>query len=146
MQLQQTSTKSGSKAVAKRDGRDSNYNHVSVQNYTVKQSCMHHAVSCREFVKSLPKQQHADRRFVAKLCHLFKIVNKIEDFSNSPISFKSLHHDTRHSHSWSLNPIHSHSSQFYYSFFPHSISLWNSLSYNIVNSSSLNLFKFNLIW
>ena len=36
--------KSGSKAVAKRDGRDSNYNHVSVQNYTVKQSCMHHAV------------------------------------------------------------------------------------------------------
>ena len=47
VQLQQTSTKSGSKAVAKRDGRDSNYNHVSVQNYTVKQSCMHHAVSCR---------------------------------------------------------------------------------------------------
>ena len=24
----------------------------------IPQSCMHHAVSCREFVKSLPKQQH----------------------------------------------------------------------------------------
>ena len=32
------------KSSSKRDGRDSNYNHVSVQNYTVKQSCMHHAV------------------------------------------------------------------------------------------------------
>ena len=46
------------KICKKRDGGDSNYNHVSVQNYTAKQSCMHHAVSCREFVKSLPKQQH----------------------------------------------------------------------------------------
>ena len=37
------STKSGSKAytlVAKRDGRDSNYNHVSVQNYTVQVLCI----------------------------------------------------------------------------------------------------------
>ena len=72
---------------------------------------------------------------------LYKIVHKIEGYCNSPISFKSLHYDTRHSHSWSLLPIYSHCSFL----FPHSISLWNSLSYDIVNSSSLDSFKHSLI-
>ena len=47
-----TAQLSGSKAVAKRDGRDSNYNHV------YRQTIMHASCSYREFVKSLPKQQH----------------------------------------------------------------------------------------
>ena len=83
----------------------------------------------------------ADRRLISKLCHLFKIIKNYEDFRSPPISFKSQPYNSRHLNSLALCPIFAHSSQFYFSFFPHTISNWNSLSNNTVNLSSLSLFK-----
>ena len=74
----------------------------------------------------------ADRRCIFKLCHLYKIVKNLEDFCSPPISFKSQPYNTRHSNSLALCPIYAHSTQFHFSFFPHIISLWNSLSIMIL--------------
>ena len=86
----------------------------------------------------------SDRRHVAKLSHLFKIVHKIEDFRSPPLTFKPLCYKTRNSHSLTLSSIPSHSTQFFFSFFPHTISLWNTLNSETVNLS-LDSFKKSII-
>ena len=85
------------------------------------------------------------RRHVAKLSHLYKIVHKIEDFRSPPLTFKTLRYKTRNSHSLTLSSISSHSAQFFFSFFPHTISLWNTLNFETVNLSLDSFKKFIIL-
>ena len=83
----------------------------------------------------------AERRERAKLCHLFKIVHGLTDCQSAPVQVKSAAYNTRQVSNFTLENIRATTSQFLYSFFPHSISLWNSQSTNIQTTMSLHTFK-----
>ena len=83
----------------------------------------------------------AERRKRAKLCHLFKIIHGLTDCQSAPIQVKSPTYNTRQVSNLSLESLRAKTSQFQYSFFPHSISLWNSLPQSI---SSFHTFKQSL--
>ena len=70
----------------------------------------------------------SERRKRAKLCHLYKILHGLTDCQTAPVQVKSPAYDTRQVSNFTLENIRANSSQFLflYSFFPHSISLWNS--------------------
>ena len=73
----------------------------------------------------------AERRTRAKLCHLYKIIHGLTDCQSAPVQVKSPAYDTRQVSNLTLENIRANTSQFLYSFFPHSISLWNSQPTNI---------------
>ncbi len=66
----------------------------------------------------------------AKLYHLFKIVHGLTDCQCAPIICKRPLFNTRQVSNLSLQDISVNTSQCLYSFYPHSISLWNSLPPN----------------
>lgn len=87
----------------------------------------------------------ANRRRQAKLCHLFKIIHGLTDCQCAPIAYRQPLYNTRQVSSFSLKDLHANSSQFLYSFYPHSISLWNSLPPNHQILSTLHSFKQSLL-
>ena len=86
----------------------------------------------------------AERRKRAKLCHLFKIIHGLTDCQSAPIQVKSPIYNTRQVSNLSLESLRAKTSQFQYSFFPHSISLWNSLPTDTQSISSFHTFKQSL--
>ena len=84
----------------------------------------------------------SERRKRAKLCHLFKIIHELTDCQFAPVHTKMPSYDTRQVANLSLQD---HTSQFLFTFYPHSISLWNSLPPNIQTISSLHTFKQSFI-
>ena len=66
----------------------------------------------------------------AKLCHLFKIVHGLTVCQCTPVICKRPIYNTRQVSNLSLQDISVNTSQFLYSFYPHSIFLWNSLPPN----------------
>lgn len=84
------------------------------------------------------------RRSNASLCHLYKLVNDLIDYPNSPLDFRVIQHNSRHSHVRQLRDIHSRTAQFQHSFFPGTIALWNSLPHNVLSSPSFLSFKSRL--
>ena len=83
----------------------------------------------------------AERREQAKLCHLYKIVHGLTDCQSAPVQVKSPAYNTRQVTDFTLENIRATTSQFLYSFFPHSISLWNSQSTNTQTALSFYTFK-----
>ena len=83
----------------------------------------------------------AERRERAKLCHLYKIVHGLTDCQSAPVQVKSPAYNTRQVTDFTLENIRTNTSQFLYSFFPHSISLWNSQSTNTQTALSFYTFK-----
>lgn len=69
----------------------------------------------------------ASRRKQAKLGQLFKIVHDLTDCQCAPVLYKRPMYNTRQVCDSSLQDLSGNTSQFLYSFYPHSISLWNSL-------------------
>ena len=88
---------------------------------------------------NLPKLE--TRRKVAKLSMMYKIVNSLVVFPESSAIFQPVHnfYPTRSTHNSSYCPIQAHTSRFLYSYFPSTISLWNSLPHNIVSSTTVIL-------
>ena len=72
------------------------------------------------------------RRSHASLCHLFKMVNNLIDYPESPLQLREIYHNSRHSHALQLRDISSRTNQFLNSFFPGTIALWNSLPHSII--------------
>ena len=86
----------------------------------------------------------SERRKRAKLCHLFKIVHELTDCQVAPVHTKMLSYNTRQVSNLSLQDLRANTSQFLFSFYPHTISLWNSLPPDIQTISSLHAFKQSL--
>ena len=87
------------------------------------------------------------RRMDLKLGQLFKIVHKLCFFPEGIVRLREqtpLLSNTRSVHPLYLNQPRVHTNSYYYSFVPHTCSLWNSLPFEIVNVSSYNSFKFSI--
>ena len=83
----------------------------------------------------------AERRKRAKLCHLFKIIHGLTDCQSAPIQVKSPTYNTRQV---SNLPVLEQKPLNFNTFFPHSISLWNSLPTDTQSISSFHTFKQSL--
>ena len=86
----------------------------------------------------------ADRRKTAKLCHLYKIVHGLTDCQSAPVIQKPITYSRRRN-PIQLQQLSSHTDQFHFSFYPHSISLWNNLSLSNDSFLTLNTFKHSII-
>lgn len=83
----------------------------------------------------------AERWSHARLYHIYKIVNHLTDFPESPFEFRVLHYNYRYSHSLQLRSITTRTSQFQHSFFfPGTIPLWDSLPHSTVSAPTLPSF------
>ena len=85
------------------------------------------------------------RRKVARLCHLYKIINNLTDYPEPPLQPRTLHRNSRSSHGSQLASFRARTAQFQNSFFPNTVSQWNTLPQETVSSSSLSLFKSYLL-
>ena len=84
------------------------------------------------------------RRQQAKLCHFYKIVNNETFFPNVPIQARQLNYSSRTVHTKALISLQARSSQYLHSFFPSSVSAWNSLPPNTASAPSISVFKTKL--
>ena len=83
----------------------------------------------------------SERRKQLKLCVLYQIIHQTCHSNHSPLVFRTLPVNVRSRHSFLLSRPTCHTQPYDYSFFPHSISLWNKLSESILSVSSLCTFK-----
>lgn len=81
-----------------------------------------------------------ERRSRARLCHLYKIINHLTSYPESPLEPRIIYYNNRSSHSLQFRNIFARTSQFQSSFFPGTIPLWNSLPHNTVSSPTLPTF------
>jgi hypothetical protein len=96
--------------------------------------------SVSAMVQDLGWRSLADRRNDSKLIMFYKIYHNLvaiplPQYVKAPIRF------TRHMHPLYLQKIQTGSLYHYYSFFPHSITLWDKLSADIATLSDLEKFK-----
>ena len=85
------------------------------------------------------------RREYLNLCYFFKLVHGIFVFPNNPSVLRQINYHTRNSRTDLFVRPPAHCNSFHYSFFPHTISLWNSLPFSISNSPSILSFKRQLL-
>ena len=81
------------------------------------------------------------RRQYAKLCNLFKIINGLTFHPNAPTMDRVLHYPSRFVHSRAIAPLQCHTLRYQNSYFPSSITAWNSLPPDTVTNSTLPSFK-----
>ena len=98
------------------------------------------AASYEDRLSTLNLSTLESRRKYLKLCYLYKLINNLLFFPNSPLTIRSVAYATR-SHALTLCVPLSRTDSFLYSFFCHTPSLWNKLPSAVVSSSSLCSFK-----
>ena len=76
------------------------------------------------------------RRQKLRLLHLFKIYHQLTFFPSAPVIPRQVRYNSRSINSKALNPIQTKSKQTYYSFFPRTITEWNSLRNDIVSKTT----------
>ena len=86
----------------------------------------------------------SDRRKQCRLSHLFKIVNDLTVFPEAPLQYRIINYNNRFSHALQLQNMAARTSQFQNSFFPRTITQWNTLPCSTASSSSVYVFKSNL--
>ena len=80
-----------------------------------------------------------------KLCVLYQILHHTCHTNHSPLHFRTLPVNIRSRNSFLLSRPTCHTQSYYdYSFFPHSISLWNKLPESVLSAPSLDSFKYLL--
>ena len=73
------------------------------------------------------------RRLELKLCHLFKIIHNLVYFPSNVIAHRERpHYHFRSSHDYYLSQPFARTNTYYYSFIPHTISIWNRLPTDVV--------------
>ena len=92
-----------------------------------------------ELLNSTQVPSLADRRKIAKLCHLYKLVYELTDCQNAPVVQRPPSYSRRRN-PIQLQTMTTHSSQFQSSFYPQTISLWNNLT--ISNDSLISICSF----
>ena len=89
-------------------------------------------------------QQLSERRSYLRLCYLFQIINGNFVFPNPPIVRRQLEHNLRNVTHHFMQPF-ARTSAYQYSFFPKTISDWNSLPASIRSYPSITTFKYKLV-
>ena len=89
----------------------------------------------------LPPQWLQERRQQTKLGNLFNIINELTFFPDTPTQVRRQIYPSRSVHARALVPLQSHSLQYYNSFFPSAIAVWNSLPSSVVSATSYPAFK-----
>ena len=85
------------------------------------------------------------RREYLNLCYFFKLVHGIFAFPNNPSILRQINYPTRNSRDDLFVRPPARCNSFHYSFFPHTIALWNSLPSSISHSPSALSFKRQLL-
>ena len=88
----------------------------------------------------------ANRQCKARLCHLFRIVNDLCDNVNpdAPVQQRKIVYSNMQANPLQLSNMQARTTQFYNSYFPKTITLWNSLPISFLSSPSINFFKAGL--
>ena len=84
------------------------------------------------------------RRLYLKLVFLYQLVNDLIVYPSHGVSHRNLSVNIRHGHPALLHRPFSRTQAYNMSFFPHSISVWNTLPVDVVTSPTLCLFKSHL--
>ena len=84
------------------------------------------------------------RRKCLNLCYFYKLVNNSFEFPNCPLSVRTLNYPNRNGRTSLYVQPYANSNAFLNSFFPSTISLWNSLPFAAVSAISLFSFKSQL--
>ena len=87
----------------------------------------------------LPSLQ--DRRTVASLCHLFKIVKGLTDFPDAPVHAMIHNYDTRLSDKSLFTVPQCRTNAYQHSFFPSTLTNWNSLPREASQTNTIVAFK-----
>ena len=87
----------------------------------------------------------ATRRRQRKLCTLYKIVNNISEYPSPPLIPRNPYYLSRSVHCLSFVHPYAHTNQYFYSFFPHTVSLWNNLPYDVVSIVPFGTFKCRIL-
>lgn len=83
-----------------------------------------------------------DQRCVQlKLSYLYQIVNNLSFCPNTPATFRNMSVNVRSNNPFLLNRPVCRTNSHYFSFYPHSISLWNDLPPSITSATTLSSFK-----
>ena len=96
--------------------------------------------SITSLLHQLGWQTLEERRYVARLCLFYKIVNGLVAVP-LPVYIQPTHRISRYCHSMTFRQIHTDKDSYKYSFFPLAIVQWNALPESVVISSSLDSFK-----
>ena len=107
-----------------------------VQAFTCKMMSHRWDAGCEELLELLNIPSFQERRIHLKLGLLYKIIHGLCYFPDEVFIFGPNLHST------TMNPLtlhqpFAHTNAFYYSFVPHTVSLWNSLSYSQVAADLL---------
>ena len=86
----------------------------------------------------------AQRRQFMKLCFMYQVVNQLLVFPSEFTERRALSRSLRNSSSFGLQRPICRTSAHQFSFFPHTIELWNRLTQDIQSCGSLTSFKRNL--
>ena len=81
------------------------------------------------------------RRIQASLCHLFKIIHGLTEFADAPVHQQSFTFNTRSSNKPVVRLPQLRTQSYQDSFFPATISIWNSLLKEVTQCTSLVSFK-----
>ena len=116
----------------------------SVQKFALKMCCKHWDSSYLENLHpSLLPELSLSRKYLS-LSYFYNLINEHFEFPDMPTTLRQLTYSTRSSHASIYVQPFAHSNSFLYSFFPKTISLWNSLPSNVMLSASVSSFKRNL--
>ena len=118
----------------------------SIQKFALRVCSKQWDASYSMLCSSLNLPTLAARRKQMKLCVMYKIVHGLADFPNVPISARDNPFDLRSLAPHTLSGFTTKTNSFKYSFFPHSVELWNLLpsdvalaNYNSFKNSILNI-------
>ena len=81
------------------------------------------------------------RRTQIKICHLFKIIKKMTDYPDAPITLKIIPYKSRSNNCNTFYIPKSNTLSHQHSLFPSALMLWNKLPEDIGGSGSLITFK-----
>ena len=96
----------------------------------------------QDMLEFLNMPSMATRRRQRKLCTLYKIINNLSEYPSPPLIPRNPYYLSRSVHCLSFVCPYAHTNQYFYSFFPHTVSLWNNLPYDVVSTvpfSTLNV-------
>ena len=97
--------------------------------------------SVTELIETLGWDSLQLRRKQARLCLMYKLSNNLIDINLE--NLLSCNHElrTRRSHVFKYKVLMARIDTFKFPFFPRTIAEWNALPSDVINSSSLNIFK-----
>ena len=112
----------------------------NVQKFALKVCCKRWDLTYAEALEQTALPDLKARRTHLNLCYFYKLNGGFE-FPNSPLTTRQLNYPTRSGRTNLYYQPYAHSNSFLHSFFPQTISLWNSLPFSIASAPTFNCYK-----